>query len=74
MPPTSYDLEMAPLLAPDGVSYGDYIEQLTYLLFLKIVQEKDIMMPKMNGYELYEKIKKKYNKVQYSLPSQDHSV
>ena len=25
------------LLRDDGVSYGDYVEQLTYLLFLKCV-------------------------------------
>jgi len=33
-------------LRHDGITYGDYIEQLTYLLFLKMVQEKDITMPK----------------------------
>ena len=26
-------------LRDDGVSYGDYLEQLTYLIFLKIVDE-----------------------------------
>jgi type I restriction enzyme M protein len=26
-------------LRDDGVSYGDYLEQLTYLLFLKMVDE-----------------------------------
>ncbi len=26
-------------LRDDGVSYGDYLEQLTYLLFLKIADE-----------------------------------
>src|SRR4051812_2194458 len=29
-------------LRHDGVDYGDYIEQLTYLLFLKMADEKDI--------------------------------
>jgi type I restriction enzyme M protein len=29
-------------LRHDGVDYGDYIEQLTYLLFLKMANEKDI--------------------------------
>src|SRR5258706_14265363 len=29
-------------LRHDGVDYGDYIEQLTYLLFLKIADERDI--------------------------------
>jgi type I restriction enzyme M protein len=27
-------------LRHDGVDYGDYIEQLTYLLFLKMADEK----------------------------------
>ena len=27
-------------LRHDGIDYGDYIEQLTYLLFLKMVEEK----------------------------------
>jgi len=29
-------------LRHDGIDYGDYIEQLTYLLFLKMSQEKGI--------------------------------
>lgn len=29
----------ANILRDDGVSYGDYLEQLTYLLFLKMVDE-----------------------------------
>jgi type I restriction enzyme M protein len=33
-------------LRHDGIDYGDYIEQLTYLLFLKIADEKDIEVPK----------------------------
>ena len=28
------------VLRDDGVSYGDYVEQLTYLLFLKMVDEQ----------------------------------
>lgn len=32
-------------LRHDGVTYGDYIEQLTYLLFLKMASERDIEMP-----------------------------
>ncbi|MGD8402310.1 MAG: type I restriction-modification system subunit M N-terminal domain-containing protein [Anaerolineales bacterium] len=28
------------MLRDDGVSYGDYVEQLTYLLFLKMVDEQ----------------------------------
>jgi len=36
-------------LRHDGMDYGDYIEQLTYLLFLKMADEKDIAVPK--GYD-----------------------
>jgi type I restriction enzyme M protein len=28
------------LLRDDGMSYGDYVEQLTYLLFLKMAYER----------------------------------
>ncbi len=30
-------------LRHDGIDYGDYIEQLTYLLFLKMADEKGIL-------------------------------
>ena len=33
-------------LRHDGVDYGDYIEQLTYLLFLKMSDEKEVRVPK----------------------------
>jgi len=33
-------------LRHDGIDYGDYIEQLTYLLFLKMADEKSIEIPK----------------------------
>jgi type I restriction enzyme M protein len=33
-------------LRHDGIDYGDYIEQITYLLFLKMVDEKGISLPK----------------------------
>ena len=36
-------------LRHDGMDYGDYIEQLTYLLFLKMADEKGIQIPK--GYD-----------------------
>ena len=32
-------------LRHDGMDYGDYIEQITYLLFLKMAGEKDITIP-----------------------------
>ncbi|MGE0771366.1 MAG: type I restriction-modification system subunit M N-terminal domain-containing protein [Cyclobacteriaceae bacterium] len=33
-------------LRHDGVDYGDYIEQLTYLLFLKMGEERGVPIPK----------------------------
>jgi type I restriction enzyme M protein len=33
-------------LRHDGIGYGDYIEQLTYLLFLKLSDEKGIELPR----------------------------
>lgn len=33
-------------LRHDGVDYGDYIEQLTYLLFLKMSDEKEVRLPR----------------------------
>jgi len=32
-------------LRHDGIDYGDYIEQITYLLFLKMSDEKDLKLP-----------------------------
>ncbi len=34
------------VLRDDGMSYGDYVEQLTYLLFLKMDQENSAMLGK----------------------------
>lgn len=36
-------------LRHDGINYGDYIEQLTYLLFLKLADEKGLELP--DGYD-----------------------
>lgn len=33
-------------LRHDGIDYGDYIEQITYLLFLKMANERDVHLPK----------------------------
>lgn len=38
-------------LRHDGIDYGDYIEQLTYLLFLKMSDEKGIDVPKNCDWE-----------------------
>ena len=32
-------------LRHDGIDYGDYIEQITYLLFLKMADERAIELP-----------------------------
>lgn len=32
-------------LRHDGIDYGDYIEQITYLLFLKMADEKELSLP-----------------------------
>src|SRR5438309_3109835 len=37
-------------LRHDGINYGDYIEQLTYLLFLKLADEKGVMIPEGYGW------------------------
>ncbi|MDY0094310.1 MAG: class I SAM-dependent DNA methyltransferase, partial [Candidatus Vecturithrix sp.] len=36
---------MCHTLRHDGIDYGDYIEQLTYLLFMKMADEKRIALP-----------------------------
>ena len=37
-------------LRHDGINYGDYIEQLTYLLFLKLADEKGLAVPQECGW------------------------
>jgi type I restriction enzyme M protein len=37
------------VLRDDGMSYGDYVEQLTYLLFLKMDHENSTMLGKSSG-------------------------
>jgi type I restriction enzyme M protein len=36
---------MCHTLRHDGIDYGDYIEQLTYLLFLKMAEERGLELP-----------------------------
>lgn len=38
-------------LRHDGINYGDYIEQLTYLLFLKLADEKGVAVPRGYGWD-----------------------
>jgi len=49
---------LASVLRDDGVSYGDYLEQITYLLFLKMADEfskppynKELIFPKLKDAE-----------------------
>jgi len=35
-------------LRHDGVDYGDYIEQITYLLFIKMADERGIKLDKLS--------------------------
>ncbi len=72
----------AGILRDDGVSYGDYLEQLTYLLFLKMVDEftkppynRKISLPKDCDWEsLSEKrgaaLEIHYNKVLHELANE----
>ena len=43
-------------LRHDGVDYGDYIEQLTYLLFLKMAEEKGVEIPKGCDWDALKKL------------------
>jgi type I restriction enzyme M protein len=43
-------------LRHDGVDYGDYIEQLTYLLFLKMAEEKRVEIPKGCDWDTLKKL------------------
>lgn len=42
---------MCNTLRHDGIDYGDYIEQLTYLLFIKMADEKAVKLPKTCDWE-----------------------
>lgn len=42
-------------LRHDGVDYGDYIEQLTYMLFLKMADEQGIELPKSTDWPYLRK-------------------
>ncbi len=43
-------------LRHDGVDYGDYIEQLTYLLFLKMADEREVHVPKGHDWNGLKKL------------------
>src|SRR5215216_5597603 len=39
-------------LRHDGIDYGDYVEQLTYLLFLKMASEKGLAIPEQYSWSV----------------------
>lgn len=43
------------VLRHDGVDYGDYIEQLTYLLFVKMADERGVVLPKESDWPYLRK-------------------
>ncbi len=40
------------VLRHDGIGYGDYIEQITFLLYLKMAEEKGVTLPKDCGWKV----------------------
>jgi type I restriction enzyme M protein len=42
-------------LRHEGIDYGDYIEQITYLLFLKMAQERDVELPEGCSWDVLRK-------------------
>lgn len=42
-------------LRHEGVDYGDYIEQITYLLFLKMADERGVDLPKQTDWAFLRK-------------------
>ncbi len=63
-------------LRHDGVDYGDYIEQLTYLLFLKMAEERGVEIPKGCDWDTLKKLSgtdltDHYNEVLRKLRSAD---
>jgi len=43
------------VLRHDGIDYGDYIEQLTYLLFIKMADERGIDLPARTDWQYLRK-------------------
>jgi type I restriction enzyme M protein len=55
-------------LRHDGIGYTEYVEQLTYLLFIKMADEKGIDLGKIEVEEVNEDGKKRKRKVDCSWP------
>lgn len=63
-------------LRHEGIDYSDYIEELTYLLFLKIADEREVNIPDgCNWQKLIENdgedLLRKYNSILQTLSKQD---
>lgn len=71
-------------LRDDGVSYGDYVEQLTYLLFLKMADEygqkgRNIQLPEGCAWESFRgkngvTLKAHYEQVLKTLGAEEHTL
>ena len=48
------DWNYAHVLRDDGVGYGDYVEQITYLIFLKMADERSSLTPALSQREKNE--------------------
>jgi type I restriction enzyme M protein len=64
-------------LRHEGIDYSDYIEELTYLLFLKIAEERGIEIPKGCNWNTLvsqdeESLLKKYNSILSKLSKQEN--
>ena len=63
---------MANVLRDDGVSYGDYLEQITYLLFLKMAD--DYKLDAENFSDIMSNIADKIDELQESTTEISQSV
>ncbi len=55
-------------LRHDGIGYTEYVEQLTYLLFIKMANEKDIDLSRIEVEETSENGRKQTRKIDCSWP------
>src|SRR5215468_10148121 len=56
-------------LRHDGIGYTEYVEQLTYLLFIKMADEKGIDLSSIEVEETAENGKKRKKRVDCSWPA-----
>ena len=61
-------------LRHDGVDYGDYIEQITYLLFLKMADERGVEHPVFYASKALSPAQRNYSAVQKEALAIVHAV